>query len=93
MSKNIRKDSEGMETYDTTDFGLAVALSIKGHDIIFIHPIGSCREVVFHFAKNSDIEQDAQYYWDGELRLDPHEYWHEYHSLSAFVIGMMCRED
>lgn len=93
MNKKIRKESECMETFDTTDFGLAVALSLKGHDIILMHPIDNCCDVVFHFAKDYDIEQDSQYYWDGGLRLDPHEYWHEYQKLSAFIIGMMCHEN
>lgn len=94
MSKKIRKEDEDMTTFDTEDFGLAVALSAKGYEIIFMHPIGCCSStVVFHFAAASGIEQDIEDYWDGMLEVDPHEHWHEYKNLSAYIYKVLCHED
>jgi hypothetical protein len=93
MGKVIRKKSEGISSFDTEDFGLAIALSIKGHEIIGMHPVGNCCSIVFHFAVTSGIEQQAQDYWEGKLQVDTHEYWHEYKNLTAYIYGVLYDED
>lgn len=94
MSLVTRNEDEGMTTFDTEDLGLATALSAMGYEIIFMHPIGCCSgRVVFHFAATSHIEQDAEDYWDGMLQVDPHEYWHEYNTLSSYIYKVLCHED
>ena len=94
MSKNIIKQDECMDSYDTTDFGLAIALSAKGYEIIYMHPIGCCSgEVVCHFAAASGIEQAVEDYWDGMLQVDPHEYWHEHINLTSYMYKVLCHEN
>ncbi len=83
-----------MDSYDTTDFGLAIALSAKGYEIIYMHPIGCCSgEFVFHFAAASGIEQAVEDYWDGMLQVDPHEYWHEHINLTSYMYKVLCHEN
>lgn len=93
MSIKIIKGAEGICSFDTDDIGLATALSIKGYDIIYVHPIDCCCDIAFHFALASGIEEEAQNYWDGMMQIDPHEYWHEYQKLTAFIVGVMCDEN
>ncbi len=58
------------QTFDTSDLGLASALSCLGYKTIGIERHDP-RRVVFCFAQDQGINDAIQGYWNGSLRLPP----------------------
>ena len=71
MSKKIRKEGEGMTTFDIhSDCGLAAALLSLGHELIVMHKHEDCECPVFHFEATPLVEQDAEAYEKGKLSVN-----------------------
>jgi len=58
-----------METFDTRDFQLAVALYTQGHQLIRIDN-SNPRRAVFKFEYDSDIKTDAELFFAHKLPQD-----------------------
>jgi hypothetical protein len=57
--------------YETSDLGLASTLSCLGFRILDLDRAAP-RRVIFRFqGEAKELEQTAQSYWDGSLRLPP----------------------
>jgi len=84
----IRSQSEGTSSFDTEDFGQAVALLSKGYEIIDMHPKENSRRVVFHFEITPTIERAAQDYWNGKLQVDAKQYQAESKNLKTRLYGV-----
>jgi hypothetical protein len=84
----LRSQSEGTSSFDTEDFGQAVALLSKGYEIIDMHPKENNRRVVFHFEITPTIEQAAQDYWNGKLQVDAKQYQAESKNLKTRLYGV-----
>jgi hypothetical protein len=88
MTVVTRKKNKNISSFDTQDFGQAVALLAKGHELIAMHPLENSKRVVFHFVITPVIEQDAQDYWNGKLLVDAKRYWGESKSLKTRLYGV-----
>lgn len=88
MAVVIRKEDEGISSFDTQDFGQAAALLAKGYELIAMHPMENSKRVVFHFVITPAIEQDAQAYWNGKLLVDAKQYWGESKNLKTRLYGV-----
>ncbi len=64
--KKIKKDEE--KVFEVNDMGLASALSSSGHQIVKTEKKDGI--VYFLFMDDADIEDDAQSYYMGDLRVD-----------------------
>ncbi|HEY4963407.1 MAG TPA: hypothetical protein VIH90_01795 [Candidatus Saccharimonadales bacterium] len=63
MSIVIRKESEGISSFDTEDTILAATLLTKGYKMICSHPNKSGRRTIYHFVITSNIEKTAQEFY------------------------------
>jgi len=71
MAKVIRKEGEGMTTFDIhSDCGLAASLLSLGHELIAMHKNEECECPVFHFEATPQIAQDAEAYEKGNLTVN-----------------------
>lgn len=93
MAKVIRKEGEGMTSYDVHDFGLAAALLCLGHELITMHPDADCGCPVFHFEATSLIEKDADTYTDGKLSVNAKQYAQAFEYIGDCMFGGLHDED
>lgn len=59
-----------MNTFDTSDYQLAVTLSALGHRLIFVDKSNPQR-AVFRFEANANIQADAEAFFQDRLSLNP----------------------
>lgn len=71
MAKVIRKEGEGLTTFDIhSDVGLAATLLCSGHELIAMHLNENCKCPVFHFEATPHVEKDAEAYEKGKLTVN-----------------------
>lgn len=87
MSTKIRKEGEGMTTFDVYDFGLAAALLHLGYEPIIMHTADDCKCPVFHFEDTLTIEEDAKAYISGKLSVNAKHYFMAYEHILNGVYG------
>ena len=93
MADVIRNESEGMTTFDITDFGLAAALMSLGHELIAMHPMEDCQCTVFHFVTTTLVKQDAQAYCNGKLSVNVKQYDKAHEYIENYFYGELHDED
>lgn len=93
MGKIIRKEGEGMTSYDVHDVGIAAALLSLGHELITMHPDEDCGCTVFHFEATSVIENDATAYMNGKLFVNAKQYSQAFKYLGDCLWGDLHDKD
>ena len=91
MSKVIRKNSEGISSFDTEDLALAAALLSKGYEMICMHPSKKRSRslnssFIYHFKIKSTIEQAAEDWSNRKLQIDEELFQAEIKNLSYEMI-------
>ncbi|MGH7197073.1 MAG: DUF5659 domain-containing protein [Candidatus Saccharimonadales bacterium] len=66
MSKEIRKKSEGVSSFDTEEADLAMWLMNSGYKLICMHPKEGTRHLIYHFAITSNIEKAVSDYYESK---------------------------
>jgi hypothetical protein len=74
-------------TFDTEDFGQAIAISARGHQLIRLERNEKTKRVTFCFQRSEGIDQAALDYWSGNLLVDAKRYWDESRALKARLYG------
>lgn len=82
MSTNIKDVEWGY--FNTTDFGLAVALICLNNDLM-LNPGPKDKQVTFHFELTSTITQEVKDYWHNKLLVNPRRYTSESKALKAWL--------
>lgn len=94
MGKIIRKESEGMTTFDIhSDVGLAAALMCLGHELIALHLNEKCKCPVFHFEATQLVEQDAEAYEKGKLLVNAKQHSQAFDYILDRLYGEQDDED
>jgi hypothetical protein len=75
MSKVIRKEGEGISSFDTEDLALAAVLLSKGYEMICMHPARKRSRslnssFIYHFKITSNIEKAAEDWNNHQLQID-----------------------
>lgn len=74
---------DGLEVYDTQDFGQAIALSCKGFELLNMLHGESGNRVTFQFRRTPELVIASQAYWSGSLSIDAKTFWNESKNLKA----------
>jgi len=94
MGKQIRKEGEGMTTFDIhSDVGLAAALMCLGHELIAMHKNEDCKCPVFHFEATPLVEQDAEAYEKGKLSVNAKQHSQAFEHILDSLYGGSDDED
>lgn len=94
MGKIIRKEGEGMTTFDIhSDCGLAAALLSLGHELIAMHKNEDCKCPVFHFEATPLVEQDAEAYEKGKLTVNAKQHSQAFEHILDSLYGESHDED
>lgn len=94
MAKVIRKDGEGMTTFDIhNDCGQAAALLCLGHELIAMHKSDDCGCPVFHFEATPLVEQDAEAYEEGKLTVNAKQHSQAFEHILGNFYGELDDED
>lgn len=94
MAKVIRKEGEGMTTFDIhSDVGLAAALMSIGHELIAMHKNEDCKCPVFHFDATPLVEQDAEAYDKGKLSVNAKQHSQAFEYILDRLYGGSHDED
>jgi hypothetical protein len=91
MGKVIRKNSEGISSFDTDDLALAAALLSKGYVMMCMHPTNKRSRslntsFVYHFKITSGIEQAAADWSKRLLQIDEELFQNELKNLTFEMI-------
>ncbi len=71
--KNINKDSNENEFFETADFGLIVYLTYLGYKIVEIKKTNNKRKI-FVFKRTPKIEIDIKQFWEREAMVEPQQF-------------------
>lgn len=94
MGKIIRKEGEGMTTFDIhSDVGLAAALLSLGHELIAMHKSEDCKCPVFHFEATPLVEHDAETYDKGKLTVNAKQHSKSFDYILDRLYGESDDED
>lgn len=91
MGKVIRKNGEGISSFDTEDLALAAALLSKGYEMICMHPNKKrsrslSSSFIYHFKITSSIEQVADDWNNRQLQIDEELFQNEIKNLTYEMI-------
>ena len=75
------------DTFDTEDFGQAIALSCRQYQLTELQRDTTTGRVTFCFKRADGIDQDALDYWSGKFQVDAKLFWNESRNLKTRLYG------
>lgn len=76
------------ELMDTQDMGLAIALVCCGFQLIQLEKSGINSRVTFRFIAEEEIDQRAQEYWNGTLKVAAKLFWNESKNIKTRLYSL-----
>lgn len=91
MGKVIRKNGEGISSFDTDDLALAAALLSMGYEMINMHPKEHATRslsssFIYHFKITNNIEETADNWSKHLLQVDENLFIEEIKNLNYQMI-------